>query len=114
MKNKEAIRDHTLETLLDMVGVYASPDGWWVKTEARRVSATAERPFGVKYSLSLHDRSGKRILGYDNSHGIPDHRRVRWDHKHLRDRIRPYDYRSAAQLLTDFYADVDKWLSNEK
>ena len=106
--------DHSLATLLDMVGVYASPDGWWVKTEASVVPRTANRPFGVKYSLTLHDRSGNRVLGYDNAHGIPGHRRVEWDHKHLRDRVRPYSYQSAAKLLEDFYADVDRWLEDEK
>ena len=100
--------DHTLEVLLDLVGVYAFPDGRWVKTEARRVPRTEHQPFGVKYSLTLHDRNGERILGYDNAHGIAGHRRVAWDHKHQLDQIRPYRYMDAATLLADFYADVDR------
>lgn len=106
------IDDHTLDTLLDMAGVFVSPDGWWVKTEARRIQASVERPFGVKYSLTLHDQSGERVVGYDNAHGVPGHRRVEWDHKHQKDKIRPYQYESAAKLLADFYADVDRWLEN--
>lgn len=104
--------DPTLQTLLDMVGVFVSEAGWWVKTEATRVSASPERPFGVKYSLTLHARSGERVLGYDNAHGLSSHRRVVWDHRHIRDRVRPYDYVNAARLLADFYADVDRWLED--
>lgn len=104
--------DHTLQTLLDMVGVYTASDGWWVKTEAKRVPFSEEQPFGLKYSLTLHAKSGQRVVGYDNAHGIPEHRRIEWDHKHLRDRVRPYVYESAAKLLADFYADVDRWLED--
>lgn len=104
--------DRTLDVLLDMVGVYIDPDGWWVKTEARRVQRSRTRPFGIKYSLTLHDRHGERILGYDNAHAVPGSGRVEWDHRHRFDRITPYHYVNAARLLEDFYADVDRWLEN--
>lgn len=106
----DAEPDRSLQTLLDMVGVFVSEEGWWVKTEAKRTPVSPERPFGVRYSLTLHDKSGARVLGYDNAHGISAHRRVEWDHKHVRDRVQPYDYENAAKLLRDFYADVDRWL----
>lgn len=109
---REPENDQTIDLLMDMVGVYASPDGWWVKTEAKLVTPSPEKPFGIKYSLTLHRQSGERILGYDNSHGIPSHRKVAWDHKHLHERIKPYTYESAAKLLADFYSDVDRWLEN--
>lgn len=107
-------RDHSLDTLLDMVGVFVSPDGWWIKTEARKVSASKEQPFGVKYSLTLHTRDGSRVLGYDNAHSVPGHRRIEWDHKHLKNKIRPYRYSNAAKLLEDFYTDVDRWLNHDQ
>ena len=110
----DRICDHTLNVLLDMEGVYVSPDGWWVKTEARRVPYSPERPSGVKYALTLHDRTGQRVLGYDNAHGYIKHRRVEWDHKHIRKRIESYHYENAAKLLEDFYADVEHWLAKEQ
>ena len=105
--------DHSLDTLLQMVGVFVSPDGWWVKTEAKPVAPSSERPHGVKYSLTLHDANGKRVIGYDNSHGFSSHRKTEWDHKHIREKVKPYNYVSAAKLMEDFYADVDRWLKNE-
>ena len=40
----------------------------WTKFEACRVAPTRHIPFGIKYSLSLHDRNNTRILGFDNAH----------------------------------------------
>jgi hypothetical protein len=62
--------DSSVEMLLDAVGVMEMSNGYWVKVEAYRVSPTIHIPHGVKYSLTLHDRSNVRILGYDNAHGI--------------------------------------------
>ncbi|MDN5753996.1 MAG: hypothetical protein L0H15_12120 [Nitrosospira sp.] len=56
--------DTVLETLLDLDGyIIAQDSGCWIKVEAWRVAATTEIPHGVRYSLTLHEPYGKRIMG---------------------------------------------------
>jgi len=38
------------------------------KVEAIRVEPSLKMPHGVKYSLTLHNRSNKRVIGFDNAH----------------------------------------------
>lgn len=44
--------------------------GLWVKFEAKSMESTRDRPHGIRYSLSLHDRFNKWIMGFDNAHAI--------------------------------------------
>lgn len=105
-----------LETLLDMnEEVYFMNKGYWTKIEARKVSVSKHVPHGIYYSLTLHDSNNTRVLGYDNAHAIrrPKRKRysgkkVTWDHIHKRDMVEPYEFDTAAQLLEDFWNDVDK------
>jgi Family of unknown function (DUF6516) len=93
--------------------------GYWVKIDAWRVSANENVPHGIRYTLTLHEPYGKRILGYDNAHAIrlPKKfayagRRLPFDHKHrhVSDKGVPYEFESAYQLLEDFFNDVDRTL----
>lgn len=62
--------DHTLVNLLELNDerfVIDETLGLWVKFE---IIKTSNRKQGIKYSLTLHDKSKKRILGFDNSHEI--------------------------------------------
>jgi len=72
------------------------------------VPSSEARPHGVRYSLTLHDRSNRRVLGYDNAHGVPE-RSLPFDHRHrgIGDVGVPYDFESPEKLLIDFWADVD-------
>ena len=87
-----------------------------LKFEAKKVEPTKERPHGIKYSFTLHDRSNKRIMGFDNAHVIEygGKRNVApkktFDHWHRdgSDEGRPYKYVDAGKLLTDFWNEVDK------
>ena len=57
--------DPALDTLLDLDGLTLVVDpegGHWVKFVVTRVPATAEKPHGLDYSLTLHERSGERLL----------------------------------------------------
>jgi hypothetical protein len=36
--------------------------GFWVKFEVEQVAPTPERPHGIKYALTLHDRNNTRLL----------------------------------------------------
>ena len=106
--------DGSLDTLLDLHGqTFFVDDSHWVKFVARRVEATPERPQGLNYSLTLHDASGERLVGFDNAHAVSDvqgpggKQKRRHDHKHRLRTIRPYEYSDAAALIQDFWAEVD-------
>jgi hypothetical protein len=110
-------RDQSLDTLLDLDGVIFTVDDTgccWVKFEVTQVEASPERPHGLRYSLTLHDETGARLLGFDNAHPIwegsgPGARtRIEHDHRHAGQRVRFYVYTDAAKLLEDFWRVVDQ------
>ena len=87
--------------------------GVLVKFEVRQVPALPEKPYGLDYSLTLHDGENERLLGLDNAHSIREttgpgaQTRIQYDHKHKGERVRFYDYTDAATLLSDFWMEVD-------
>ena len=110
--------DAGLEFLLEMDGeIFPMDNGYWTKIEARIVAPSDNVPHGIRYSLTLHDRNNARVLGYDNAHGIRPKkkkfgaRKTEWDHRHERKRVVPYEFENAAQLLEDFWNDVNRILS---
>jgi hypothetical protein len=80
----------------------------------KRIEPTPERPHGLRYSLTLHDPDGNRLLGFDNAHGVPSrgsrYRKpsVAHDHWHRTrdDEGRPYEFKGVVQLLSDFEDEV--------
>jgi hypothetical protein len=63
--------DHTIDSLLDLDGsVLEQEAGFWIKIEARKVDPTEHMPHGIRYSLTLHNRYGTRVLGDDNAHAV--------------------------------------------
>lgn len=114
-----ARRQTDLDTLLDLHGeILVQEGGYWIKIEAWTVEPSEGIPHGIRYSLTLHDPKGKRILGYDNAHAIEPPgkgfagRRLEYDHvhRHAKDKGVAYEFSSAGQLLTDFFEEVDKVL----
>jgi len=108
--------DHTLDNLLVLNGEHIIIDeslGLWVKFE---IIETNAREQGIKYSLSLHDKSNRRIMGFDNSHeieygskkGVKAQRTFDHWHYDSLDKGRPYQYINAGKLLEDFWKEVDK------
>jgi len=111
-----ARRDPSLDALLLLDGETFIADAagkCWVKFVVKQVPPTAERPHGISYSLTLHDESGERLLGFDNAHAIRENTgpgtrtRIEYDHKHAGERVRFYEYTDAAKLLTDFWTEVE-------
>lgn len=113
-------RDQGLDTLLDLHGTIVDQgNGYWIKVEAIVVNVSNDRPHGIKYSLSLHEPSGKRIMGYDNAHALSkkggrkysghvfgfDHR-----HRNVADKGIKYDFSTPYQLMKDFFGEADKVL----
>jgi len=111
-------RDPALETLLELDGtVLEQEDGFWVKVEVRSVEVSEHAPHGIRYSLTLHDKYGARVLGYDNAHAVKPPkkfkfagRRLPYDHRHRTssDTGVPYIFESPQRLLEDFFAEVDR------
>lgn len=108
-----------LDTLLDLDDeIMVQDGGYWVKIEARRVKVTPGIPHGIRYSLTLHDPDGTRVLGYDNAHAIDPPKkkfggqRLEYDHvhRHAKDKGEAYEFSGPDELLKDFFEDVDKLL----
>lgn len=113
-------RDPCIDPLLALDGevfVIDPEDRHWVKFEVKQVEASPERPHGLKYSLTLHDGEGERLVGFDNAHAVKGGTgpgaltRVAQDHRHRLRTIRPYDYRNAGDLLADFWKEVEAVLA---
>jgi hypothetical protein len=64
--------DQTLAYLLDLDAEEINYDGGYVaRFKVKRIEATPERPHGISYSLTFHAPDGRRLVGYDNAHGVP-------------------------------------------
>jgi hypothetical protein len=105
-----------LEYLLDLNGEeFTLTEGYWIKLDAALTTPTAERPHGIRYCLTLHDKYNNRIFGFDNAHGIKTGKKfkgriIEYDHihKNLADKGTPYEFINAQQLLDDFFKKVDE------
>ena len=105
--------------IIDQFGYTAVFDGIEARSQghfAKAVVVTAYLPHGIRYSLTLHDHHGTRVLGYDNAHAVKPPKkfkfagqRLPFDHRHRTpsDQGIPYAFESAQQLLEDFFAEVD-------
>src|SRR5207302_7245681 len=93
---------------LDGQTLVVDPDGGhWVRFVVTRVPASAEKPHGLDYSLTLHGPDGERLVGFDNAHRVGAQKiGAPQDHRHRLRTARPYDYRDAATLLEDFWKAV--------
>lgn len=103
-------RDSSLDTLLDLNGQVLVIDeaGYWVKFVVHRVPASASKPHGLDYSLTLHGVDGDHLVGFDNAHLVAGQSKEKGqDHKHRLRTVRPYDYTDAAALLTAFWREVE-------
>ena len=103
--------DPGIETLLDLhEQIIDQGNGYWIKIEAWRVKPTPEVPHGIRYSLTLHDPYGKRILGYDNAHAVKPPKKFKYagrilayDHRHryASDKGMPYEFKDAHQYYNE-------------
>lgn len=116
--------DAAVATLLELDGsILDQGSGYWIELRAWRVAPSAHIPHGIRYSLSLHEPHGRRILGYDNAHAVRPPKKFKYagriltfDHtrRHASDKGVPYEFTNAQQLLEDFFADVDRILLHER
>ena len=101
--------DEALLRLLDFHGRrYWLVNGWSIRFYIVESPVSTERPHGIRYSLTLHDVDGTRLLGFDNAMGRT--RRMTSDHWHPFRRTEahePYEFINTDRLLADFFAAVD-------
>ena len=118
MKEEEQL--YTLEFLLGFDGhVHWLDQGYRLKFEIKRVKPTKERPHGLRYSFTLHDPDGQRLMGFDNAHGVRakgsryNKRQAAADHWHRTedDEGRPYSFTTADALLEDFFREATRILA---
>lgn len=80
------------------------------------VEVTPEIPHGLKYTLMLLNAKGDRLVCFDNAHAVkkgsgPGKKHTKqYDHKHVGNKITPYEFKDGLTLLENFWAEVDKWL----
>ena len=106
--------------------------GFWVRIRTWRVMKSRAMPHGIRYSLSLHDKNGRRLLGFDNAHaplagrGGSGRSSEVYDHVHYspghaskskaksakESDTKPYRFVSAEQLLIDFFTAVERELNS--
>jgi hypothetical protein len=111
--------DHGLAYLLDLDGediVYEN--GAVARFRVKVIEATPEKPHGISYSLTFHAPDGRRLIGYDNAHGVAERgsrfakRATAFDHWHRNqtDEGRPYRFESAEKLIADFFDGIERIL----
>ncbi len=106
------MNDGGLETLLAMDGsIVDQDDGYWFEIHAWAVEPSSDIPHGIRYSLTLHNPYGTRLMGYDNAHAVKLSKkfkfaghRLPYDHRHRHagDKGILYEFVDAYQLLSDF------------
>jgi hypothetical protein len=112
--------EHTLEFLLAFDGRRHWYDGgYFLRFQIKRVAKTSERPHGLRYSFTLHNPQGTRVIGFDNSHGVRRGKRrpkvpaVDHWHRTARDKGRPYAFKDAETLVNDFFIEVERVLTEK-
>jgi Family of unknown function (DUF6516) len=112
--------DHTLEFLLAFDGRrHWYEGGYCAKFEIKRTRLTRRRPHGLRYSFTLHDPDGVRLVGFDNAHAVAaagsrfKKRPAAADHWHRteNDLGRPYAFTDAATLIDDFFDEIERVLT---
>lgn len=79
---------------------HKEPNGDIIEMKFLEVPKSDSNPEGTSYSF-VYIRKGKRLVGYDNFEGHGHHR-------HVKDRIEPYDFVDKWELIEDFMEDVNK------
>ena len=113
----------SLDYLLDLDGeeiVYEG--GYTARFRVTKTSASPEKPHGISYALTFHDPTGRRLIGFDNAHGIPGKRRkdartsAAHDHWHrdASDQGRSYRFVSAETLIDDFFSEIERVLKERR
>jgi hypothetical protein len=112
--------EHALEFLLAFDGRrHWYEGGYCARFEFQRVEATKRRPHGLRYSFTPHGPSAERLVGFDNAHAVAAKgsrfraRPATTDHWHRTqsDPGRPYRFKDVETLIDDFFAEIERVLT---
>ena len=109
---------NNLDNLLNLHGeVFPMDNGYWVKFEAYQVKPSTSIPHGIRYSLTLHDKTNSRVIGYDNAHSFKSSKKYgakkeSYDHIHKKMDIVSYEFESTSQLIEDFWRIAEYYMEN--
>jgi hypothetical protein len=97
--------------------VFPLDNGYWVKFEVKLVTKSVAIPHGIKYSLTLHDKTNRRVVGYDNGHEFKSTKKYgakkeTYDHIHKSFNVLSYEFESASQLIEDFWNSAEHYMNN--
>lgn len=110
------------EAFLDLDRFQLNYDnGWRIWMRVFEVPIEEGRPHGINYALVLYNEKDGRVVGYGNAHPVDEatgparrsRRRKIFDHRHFKDKSRPYRFETFAALLSDFWTDVETVLKEE-
>jgi hypothetical protein len=102
--------------------VFEMAPGVMVEFAVRHAPTTPQRPLGISYALVLRDKlGGPPWVRFNNAHAAEEksrgyrRRRATYDHWHRtpKDKGRPYNFTTAAQLLDDFWREVKRTLDEK-
>src|SRR3546814_8200039 len=92
-------------------------EGFVVEFTATRTAVASTHPHGISYALVFREKlGGAPLVKFDNAHSVPNRgtrfagRPASFDHWHRTedDPGRPYVFTDAAQLLDDFWREVQR------
>jgi hypothetical protein len=102
---------HTLYVAEEIVNFkWEEENGDITEIRIYKVQKTKENPEGISYSC-VFIRNGKRAIAYDNFEG---HKGELRHHKHINERITPYQFIDEWTLIEDFNKDIEKLQAGEK
>jgi hypothetical protein len=79
-----------------------------VKFVVNQIPATADKPHGLDYTMTLHGPDSGRVVGFDNAQRIAGQRgRAMKDDKHRQRTVKAYDYTDPAALLAAFRKEAE-------
>ena len=117
--NKKKNNMNNLDNLLSLDGeIFPMNNGYWVKFEVKTITPNENMPYGIKYSLTLHDKRNHRVIGYDNVHSYKPKnakfgaKKTTFDHIHKKELVISYEFDSADKLIEDFWNSVNQYLDN--
>lgn len=81
-------------------------NGEMIEIRVYELPSSEKQPIGVAYSM-VFIKNNSRVVGYDNFEGHVFQGSSH--HRHIKERILPYEFVDIWKAIEDFCTDVEKW-----